>query len=117
MSHGHAMRLKRLLSGRTVTDFAFGASTSSNSMAPPVPPLEDISITCRQFKCFSDAPYGFDKIKPVNVIIGRNNSGKSTLLDLIDFATRPSAAMLDDRRHRGQPPQIFLSWPLTQQYI
>ena len=33
--------------------------------------------------CFKNDWAGFDKIKPINVIIGRNNSGKSHLLDLI----------------------------------
>lgn len=34
--------------------------------------------------CFQKDWVGFDKIEPINVIIGRNNSGKSHLLDLIE---------------------------------
>ena len=34
--------------------------------------------------CFQKDWVGFDRIKPINVIIGRNNSGKSHLLDLIE---------------------------------
>ena len=34
--------------------------------------------------CFQKEWAGFDTIKPVNVIIGRNNSGKSHLLDLVN---------------------------------
>ena len=34
--------------------------------------------------CFQKDWVGFDRIKPINVIIGRNNSGKSHLLDLVD---------------------------------
>ena len=33
--------------------------------------------------CFKKDWVGFDTIKPINVIIGRNNSGKSQLLDLV----------------------------------
>ena len=28
--------------------------------------------------------FGFDTIKPLNVIVGRNNSGKSQMLDLVE---------------------------------
>ena len=34
--------------------------------------------------CFQKEWAGFDAIKPINVIIGRNNSGKSHLLDLVE---------------------------------
>lgn len=34
--------------------------------------------------CFKTEWAGFDSIKPINVIIGRNNSGKSHLLDLVE---------------------------------
>ena len=34
--------------------------------------------------CFQKEWAGFDTIKPINVIIGRNNSGKSHLLDLVE---------------------------------
>ena len=34
--------------------------------------------------CFKTEWAGFDTIKPINVIIGRNNSGKSHLLDLVE---------------------------------
>ena len=34
--------------------------------------------------CFQKDWVGFDRIEPINVVIGRNNSGKSHLLDLIE---------------------------------
>lgn len=42
------------------------------------------SIRFRGYLCFQDEYSGFEDIKPLNVLIGRNNSGKSTLLDLLD---------------------------------
>ncbi len=36
--------------------------------------------------CFNGEWVGFSQMKPVNVIIGRNNVGKSQLLDLVRFA-------------------------------
>jgi len=46
-------------------------------------------VKIRNYKCFGDEPQGFEEIKTFNVIIGRNNSGKSSLLDLVQFLTKP----------------------------
>src|SRR5262245_35124487 len=40
------------------------------------------SVKFRGHRCFKNDWAGFDTIKPINVIIGRNNTGKSHLLDL-----------------------------------
>lgn len=45
-----------------------------------------MSIKIKNYKCF-DEETGFDDIRRVNLIIGRNNSGKSSLLDLIEVIT------------------------------
>jgi putative ATP-dependent endonuclease of the OLD family len=42
------------------------------------------SIKVKNYKCFHDKLEGFEKILPINIIIGKNNSGKSTLIDLIE---------------------------------
>ena len=42
------------------------------------------SIHFKGHTCFKNEWSGFDTIKPINVIIGRNNSGKSHLLDLVE---------------------------------
>ena len=36
------------------------------------------------YKCF-DEHIGFYEIKPINVVIGKNNIGKSSLIDMIEF--------------------------------
>ncbi|MCC7249338.1 MAG: AAA family ATPase, partial [Lysobacter sp.] len=41
------------------------------------------SLKFRGHGCFVSEWAGFDRIKPVTLIIGRNNSGKSQLLDLV----------------------------------
>ncbi|NOQ23646.1 MAG: AAA family ATPase [Candidatus Aegiribacteria sp.] len=46
--------------------------------------MKNLSIWISNFKCFRDEPQGLTRILPVNVIIGRNNSGKSALLDMVD---------------------------------
>jgi putative ATP-dependent endonuclease of the OLD family len=48
-------------------------------------PLSSVAVKVKNFKCFGPDLEGFDKIKPINIIIGRNNSGKSALVDLIDL--------------------------------
>ena len=42
------------------------------------------SISFRGHRCFKTEWAGFDSVKPINVIIGRNNTGKSHLLDLAE---------------------------------
>ena len=52
--------------------------------------VENIVFKFKNYKCFKDEFAGFDKIMPINVIIGKNNSGKSSLTDiLMSFAEDP----------------------------
>ena len=46
------------------------------------------SVYFKGHLCFQKEWAGFDTIKPINVIIGRNNSGKSHLLDLVEALGR-----------------------------
>ncbi|MCX6953042.1 MAG: AAA family ATPase, partial [Verrucomicrobia bacterium] len=48
------------------------------------------SIKFKNHPCFKNSWAGFDEIRPVNVIIGRNNTGKSRLLDLVEALCRDS---------------------------
>lgn len=50
------------------------------------------SVYFKDHLCFRKEWAGFDTIKPINVIIGRNNSGKSHLLDLIEALTQGNLA-------------------------
>lgn len=45
--------------------------------------MDNLSIKIKNYKCFKDEA-GFDSICRVNIIIGRNNIGKSALLDIIE---------------------------------
>lgn len=42
------------------------------------------SIYFKGHRCFKSEWSGFDTVKPLNVVIGRNNSGKSHLMDLVE---------------------------------
>jgi putative ATP-dependent endonuclease of OLD family len=48
-----------------------------------------ISLLFENYKSFGEGFTGFDSIVATNVIIGRNNTGKSALLDLIEWACAP----------------------------
>ena len=42
-------------------------------------------IHFKGYLCFQSQWSGFDEIKPINVIVGRNNTGKSHLLDFVEM--------------------------------
>ena len=73
--------------------------------------LANVSAKIADYKCFGAEPYGFDRILPINLIVGRNNSGKSALLDLIDFLCAPKN--LDRLGHQGRRPKAILSGALA----
>src|SRR5258708_2307035 len=61
------------------------------------------------YKCFS-SPEGFDNILPFNIIIGRNNAGKSALLDVLAYiVTRQSNQVLI---HDGKGAGVQVSTPV-----
>ena len=77
-------------------------------------PFADYSLKVCNFKCFAEDMQGFDTIAPINLIIGRNNSGKSTLLDLIEYSAHPERGIGSALRHKGKIPNVAVSWVMTQ---
>lgn len=47
-------------------------------------PLSDIELRIADFKGFGDLS-GFERFMPINVLIGRNNTGKSALIDALEL--------------------------------
>ena len=71
--------------------------------------MHQVGIKFKNYKCFSEEA-GFDVIQRVNLVIGRNNSGKSSLLDLVDVVA--SSKYEFDRstwRDNHRPQVIFES--------
>ncbi len=67
------------------------------------------SLKIKNYKCFGDTAQGFDKLKPINIIIGKNNSGKSSLIDLIKFASDEKISIADLSKSRNQLPSIEIT--------
>lgn len=74
---------------------------------------ENFSIKVKNYKCFGDEEQGFDRMRPINVIIGRNNSGKSTLLELVSYVVNPSDRF-QELGHRGAVPEVFVTQPVQE---
>jgi len=72
----------------------------------------DTWLKVQNYKCFGEEFQGFEEIRPVNVIVGRNNSGKSTLLDLVACAVSPFD--LTASAHQNKTPQVLLAGILSE---
>ena len=71
--------------------------------------MDALSIKVENYKCFGEET-GFEEVRRVNLIIGRNNSGKSSLLDLIEAISLKNYQFdTNTWRHDHQPRVIFES--------
>lgn len=56
-------------------------------------------ISLKNYKCFDNDGATLNSIFPINIIIGKNNSGKSSLLDLVEFLTGGNKSILENSRN------------------
>jgi len=77
--------------------------------------LKGIGFHIKNYKCFKDEPAGFDQVLPLNILVGRNNSGKSSLLDLVEWIVG------DQKDSEGNPkpgiPEIHINRLLHEQEL
>ncbi len=76
----------------------------------------DDEILVQNYKCFGNEPQGFKRILPINIIIGKNNSGKSSLIDLIKYTIKPFPEFSQDQRNSGQA-NLHIRHKLTESEI
>lgn len=65
------------------------------------------TIQIKNFKCFDEDGCTIDHLKSINVIIGKNNSGKSSLIELFKFLTDGDKSFFQNKR-KGKSPEIIL---------
>jgi len=51
-------------------------------------------VKVKNYKCFLDEFHGYDEIKGMNLIIGKNNSGKSSLMQVIEILVGKSISQI-----------------------
>jgi putative ATP-dependent endonuclease of the OLD family len=74
----------------------------------------DVGFRISNYKCFGNDACGFDQIEDVNIIVGRNNTGKSALLDIIYFATQEKLEFETATWHNNTSPTLFFETPLSE---
>ncbi len=73
-------------------------------------------IRVKNYKCFGDIGGKFEQILPINIIIGKNNSGKSSLIDLIKYLiNKKSDFNLLGRYNKA--PEVYIEHILTDDEI
>lgn len=73
-------------------------------------------IIIKNYKCFDNEGVELEKICPINIIIGKNNSGKSSLLDVIEYLANPSEGFISNGRD-GKKTDIIIEHTLTENDI
>jgi predicted ATP-dependent endonuclease of OLD family len=76
----------------------------------------DDKIIVKNYKCFDSNGGGFEKIFPINIIIGKNNSGKSSLIDLVKFVIQANDDFLAIGRDNSKP-EVIIEHKLTDPEI
>lgn len=70
--------------------------------------IENTSLSVRHFKSFGSNGFTIDGIRNINLVVGRNNVGKSSVLDAVrylcgNFTTNPSHS------HKGTSPSFTIA--------
>jgi putative ATP-dependent endonuclease of the OLD family len=68
--------------------------------------MNDLQIRIRNYKCFDDAVI-FNSLKKLNLIIGRNNSGKSSLVDIVEAISGNNYEFDQATWRSGKQPEIL----------
>lgn len=80
------------------------------------PILQTMNLVVEHYKCFGSEAQGFHGFRNINLVIGRNNSGKSALLDLIQLACSRTA-ISPNLYHLEKSSKIFLTLEMDEQVL
>lgn len=78
--------------------------------------MHDLAIKVKNYKCFKDET-GFDSFRRVNLVIGRNNSGKSSLLDLIEVIIARKYKFDQATWRANHRPELFFETKITETVV
>lgn len=76
--------------------------------------IRRIDLIIENHKSFKPSGTKITNIYPINLVIGRNNAGKSAFLDVIEYLTTTST---DPRKREIGQPTIHLDIELTEEHI
>lgn len=70
----------------------------------------------KNYKCFGDEGVYIPQFKDINVIIGKNNTGKSSIIDIVKFLTTKNKDFVGQKRE-GKTPSLIFEYTLTNELI
>lgn len=73
-------------------------------------------LEIKNFKCFDEEGCVFENLRPINIIIGKNNSGKSSLIELIKFLINKDRDFFKNKRN-GKAPEIIFEHKIREELI
>jgi len=76
----------------------------------------ELAVKIQNYKCFKHET-GFDAIRRVNLIIGRNNVGKSSLLDLVEIVVSGNYEYDQETWRENQRPQVVFESLIPEDVI
>lgn len=76
----------------------------------------NINLTVKNYKCFDETGLTINNILPINVIIGKNNAGKSSFIDVIRFLTTKDESFFKTLRN-NKNPEVYLDYKLNSTLI
>lgn len=85
-----------------------------NTFSQPLLKMENLLI--KNYKCFGDDGCFIESFKDINIIIGKNNSGKSSIIDVIKFFITKDSAFFKNTRD-GKPPEFILEHKINESLL
>lgn len=78
--------------------------------------MNELAVKIENYKCFKQET-GFERILKVNLIVGRNNAGKSSLLDLIEAITSCQYVFDQSTWCDRRPPRVIFSSKIPEDVV